>query len=87
MMKLETKEMRNFAKGGKEQNMFLWCLIIFALVTILPLFVISFYNHPSADDFAYAVETHMVWKSTRNIFLVIKLYAATKMQAKTLTNR
>ena len=72
MMKLETKEMRNFAKGGKEQNIFLWCLIIFALVTISPLFVISFYNHPSADDFAYAVETHMVWKSTRNIFLVIK---------------
>ena len=72
MMKLETKEMRNFSKGGKEQNLFLWCVIIFVLVTILPLFVISFYNHPSADDFAYAVETHMVWKSTRNIFLVMK---------------
>ena len=68
----KTKETRDFAKNGKEQKLFLWCVIIFALITILPLFVISLYNHPSADDFAYAVETHMVWKSTRNIFLVIK---------------
>ena len=68
----KTKETRDFAKNSKEQKIFLWCVIIFAMVTILPLFVISLYNHPSADDFAYAVETHMVWKSTRNIFLVIK---------------
>lgn len=55
----------------KKQKLFLWCVMIFAAVTILPLLIISLYNHPSADDFAYAVETHMVWKSTRNIFLVI----------------
>lgn len=56
----------------KKQKLFLWCMIILVAATILPLLIISLYNHPSADDFAYAVETHMVWKSTRNIFLVIK---------------
>ena len=68
----KTKETRDLAKNSKGQKLFLWCVIIFASITILPLLVISLYNHPSADDFAYAVETHMVWKSTRNLFLVMK---------------
>ena len=68
----KTKETRDFVKNRKGQKLFLWCVIIFALITILPLLMISLYNHPSADDFAYAVETYTVWKSTRNIFLVIK---------------
>lgn len=55
----------------KQQNIFLWLILIFTLLSIIPLFMISMYNHPSVDDFAYATGTHEVWKSSRNMLLVI----------------
>lgn len=64
----------------KKQKIFLWCVILLTAASMIPLLMISFYNHPSADDFAYAVETHMVWKSTRNLFLVIKEAIATSVR-------
>ena len=62
------------------KRIFLWCVLILTAASIIPLLMISFYNHPSADDFAYAVETHMVWKSTRNIFLVLRQAVATSVK-------
>lgn len=68
---------KNVREQEKKQKIFLWSVIIFTIATILPLFAISLYNHPSADDFAYATDTYHVWKSTRNLFLVLKEAFAT----------
>lgn len=63
----------------RKQKIFLWGVIAAAAVTILPLLMLSVYDHPSADDFAYAEATHAVWKSTGNLFLVIKEAVRTSM--------
>lgn len=72
MLKTKIKKTKDFLGENKEQKIFLWCVIAITLMTIVPLLIISLYNHPSADDFAYAVDTHRVWKSNRNLFLVLK---------------
>lgn len=64
----------------RNNRILLWSVLILTVASIIPLLMISFYNHPSADDFAYAVETHMVWKSTRNMFLVLKQAVATSVK-------
>ncbi len=46
-------------------------LLVILVLSLLPLFVISFYNHPLADDFGYGVNTHRVWVETHNIFKVL----------------
>lgn len=56
----------------KKQKLFLWSMIAFFAVTIVPLLAISWYDHPSADDYAYAVDTYRVWRSTGNLFSVLK---------------
>ena len=62
------------------KQILLWGVLILPVVSMIPLLMLSLYNHPSADDFAYAAETHMVWKSTRNIFYVIRQAAATSVK-------
>ena len=62
------------------KQILLWCVLVLTMASIIPLLMLSFYNHPSADDFAYAVETHMVWKSTRNMFLVLRQAVATSVK-------
>ena len=64
----------------KNRQILLWSVLILTVASIIPLLMISLYNHPSADDFAYAAETHMVWKSTRNMFLVLKQAVATSVK-------
>ena len=64
----------------KNRQILLWSVLILTVASIIPLLMLSLYNHPSADDFAYAAETHMVWKSTRNIFLVLKQAVATSVK-------
>ena len=64
----------------RNNRILLWSVLILTVASIIPLLLISFYKHPSADDFAYAVETHQVWKSTRNIFLVLRQAVATSVK-------
>lgn len=37
------------------QHRFYWIIIFVSLYSILPFLILSFYNHPSVDDFEYAV--------------------------------
>lgn len=46
--------------------------IILAALSIVPLLWISFYDHPSADDYDYAFRTYAAWKSGRSLGLVLK---------------
>ena len=56
----------------KKENIYLWSVIVLAVLSALPLLWLSFYNHPSADDYMYAAETYRVWNETHSIWQVIK---------------
>ncbi len=56
----------------KKQNIILWGLLAISIISLIPLFLLSFYAHPAADDFAYSITTYEVWKSSRNLFAVLK---------------
>lgn len=56
----------------KKEKTVLWMSIILAALSIVPLLWISFYDHPSADDYDYAFRTYAAWKSGRSLGLVLK---------------
>lgn len=64
----------------KKQDIILWAIIILSLISIIPFFMLARYGHPSADDYAYSFTTYEVWRSTRNLFSVIKEAAATSIR-------
>lgn len=44
-------------------------LIVFTfLITLLPIFSISIYDQPSADDYVYGLLTRQTWESTGSVF-------------------
>ena len=44
-------------KQNKHQTYFLWTVIFLIILSIIPLLMLSFYDHPSADDYSYACLT------------------------------
>ncbi len=42
------------------------------IISVIPIFIIAFYNTPSADDFSYSVLTHKAWDKTGSILEVLK---------------
>ncbi len=44
-------------------------LTVLYVLSLVPLFITSFYNWPSADDMSLALETYKCFKSTGNIFV------------------
>ena len=64
----------------KKENIYLWSVIILAVLSALPLLWLSFYNHPSADDYMYAAETYRVWNETHSIWQVIKAAVQTSAE-------
>ena len=55
----------------KRQTYFLWTVVFLIILSMIPLIMLSFYDHPSADDYSYACLTGPAWRSTRNLFAVI----------------
>lgn len=53
-------------------KIYLYCLIVVSFILLLPLLRISFYNHPSADDYGYSANTYHVYNETHSIPEVIK---------------
>lgn len=64
----------------KKENIYLWSVIVLAVLSALPLLWLSFYNHPSADDYMYAAETYRVWNETHSIWQVIKAAVQTSAE-------
>mgnify|MGYP003320233663 CR=1 FL=1 len=54
-----------------KKNLFYYGIIAVSLAFLLPLILLSFYNHPGADDFSYSFEARNVWVSTHSIFAVL----------------
>lgn len=67
-------------KQNKHQTYFLWTVIFLIILSIIPLLMLSFYDHPSADDYSYACLTGTAWRSTRNLFAVIGAAAETAIK-------
>lgn len=53
------------------------CLIALLFVSVVPLIVLSQYNHPSADDFAYAKTTFLEWNHSHSLFRLLGEAVAT----------
>jgi hypothetical protein len=49
-----------------------YILIGIFLISLIPLYVIGDYAHPSVDDYYYGVETSTVWEETGSISAVLK---------------
>lgn len=56
----------------KRKHIYLCVIIGLTLLGILPLLQLSFYNHPSADDYMYATNTYRVWNETHSLLQVLK---------------
>lgn len=53
-------------------SIYLWIVIVLSVITIIPLLQLAVYNHPSADDYSYAVLTYHTWQETHSIWEVLK---------------
>ena len=53
------------------KNLSIYYIILLGL-SLLPLLIISFYNHPTGDDIFYGLEAHMAFKQSNSIFSVLK---------------
>ena len=42
------------------------------LVSVIPLYAISLYNHPYYDDYGFSAEVHQVWKETGSLTAVLR---------------
>lgn len=56
----------------KSYKYYLYAIIIFFFVTLIPLMILSFYNHPSVDDFSFAKWNNNVWVDTHSLMAVLK---------------
>lgn len=46
--------------------------VVIYLISLLPILTLSFYCHPSADDFNYGVKTHLAVMSGQGICGIIR---------------
>ena len=42
------------------------------IVALIPMLMISFYNHPNADDYSYTYAGYVTWTNTHNLFCVLR---------------
>lgn len=50
---------------------YLYILAIIFILSLIPMFVIGKYNHPSVDDYYYGVNTAKVWQDTGSVVEVV----------------
>lgn len=62
---------KSFTKKITKKNIFYIILICFIL-SVIPLYVIVMYAHPSVDDYYYGTETVQVWNETHSFASVVK---------------
>ena len=62
---------KSFTPKITTKNIFYIILICFIL-SVIPLYVIGMYAHPSVDDYYYGTETVQVWNETHSFASVVK---------------
>lgn len=58
----------------------MYAILMISVLFIIPLCIMSYYNHPSADDYGYAILTKKVWDETGSIFAVLKMAVSTSIK-------
>ncbi len=50
-----------------------WAVVLIGIsvLTVIPLLKLGIYDHPSADDFNYSIQTYRVWQETHSLGKVI----------------
>lgn len=48
------------------------CLICIYVITLIPLFVLGYYNWPSADDFSMALQPHQTFVATGSVLATVQ---------------
>ena len=48
-----------------------WLCAALLVLSLLPLYGISFFNHPYYDDFGFSILTHAVWRDTGSVGAVV----------------
>lgn len=51
---------------------YLYIVIAIFVISLIPLYMISGYTHPSVDDYYYGVDTHQIYENTGSVSEVIK---------------
>ena len=49
-----------------------WLCVLLLLLSILPMYALSLYNHAFYDDFGFSLLTRDAWTSTDNVFAVLE---------------
>ena len=49
-----------------------WLCVAALLVTLLPLYALSFYNHACYDDFGFSIRTHEAWRDTGSLLSTLR---------------
>lgn len=49
-----------------------WLLAALLLLSLLPLYGISFYNHAFYDDFGFSIKSHAAWRDTGSLGAVLR---------------
>lgn len=62
---------KSFTPKITTKNIFYIILICFIL-SVIPLYVIGMYAHPSVDDYYYGTDTVQVWNETHSVASVVK---------------
>lgn len=66
-------------KKLKIEEIYAISLIVLTCLSIIPLIIISKYNHPAADDFSYSIMTFHEWKHSRSFWhLLVSAFDTTK---------
>lgn len=64
----------------REMKLYLWTIILVTVLSVLPLAVLSAYDHPSSDDYGYAVATYHDWQENGSVLSLIKTAAETSAE-------
>ena len=48
-----------------------WMCVAVLLVSLMPLYVLSFYNHACYDDFGFSLLTHDRWMETGSLLATV----------------
>ncbi len=59
------------AVSMRSKRLFMWLCALALLLSSLPLYAISIYNHPYYDDYGFSAEVHHAWQSTGSLKSVL----------------
>ena len=52
-----------------------WLCVALLLLSLMPLYALSFYNHACYDDFGFSIRTHAAWRDTGSLLETLRAAA------------